>query len=176
MTLTVAIVLILGLLWVAVLAPPILRARDRQGRTDSVHDFRYRLTTLGQTNGTHRERPERLSLVHPIFTPGNVGPARVSATQRRRRTVLFAIAGACALTFLLVVATASMLFVVVHLLCDAALAGYVYLLVQYKQRAQQRPPARTAYRRPAAIFAPGFVDRNRDTPPRLVALQRVASR
>jgi len=44
--LTIAVILVLGVLWVAVLVPPILRARGQQGRSDSVGDFTYRLSTL----------------------------------------------------------------------------------------------------------------------------------
>ncbi len=55
--LTIAVILILGVLWVAVLVPPILRARGQQSRSDSVGDFTYKLTTLGRANGSHREPP-----------------------------------------------------------------------------------------------------------------------
>ena len=48
---TIAVILILGVLWVAVLVPPILRARGQQGRSDSVGDFTYKLSTLGRANG-----------------------------------------------------------------------------------------------------------------------------
>ena len=182
---TIAIILILGVLWIAVLVPPILRARGQQGRTDSVHDFKHRLTTLGQTNGTQRERPGKLPVAQPIFTPRHLGAGRTTAAQRRRRAVLFSLLGLCAFTFLVAFATRSMPFVLLQLLCDAALGGYIYLLVQYRQRTQQRavgtpaplyPRPATTYRQPAAIFAPGFVDHSVQSGPRLVALRQVASR
>ena len=58
-----------------------------------------------------------------------------------------------AFTFFLAVLTRSMPFIALQLVADVALAGYVYLLLQYKQRAQdQRSKVRYlggAYREPA---------------------------
>ena len=56
--LTIAVILVLGVLWVAVLVPPILRARGQQSRSDSVGDFTYKLSTLGRANGSHRKPSE----------------------------------------------------------------------------------------------------------------------
>ena len=71
---TIAVILVLGVLWVAVLVPPILRARGQQGRTDSVGDFTYKLSTLGRANGSHRNRPSRTSSQKPIFVPTRGNP------------------------------------------------------------------------------------------------------
>jgi hypothetical protein len=84
----------------------------------------------------------------PNSSPGRpsmpVG-ARVTSEQARvrRRNVLAALAGAAALTLLPAVAFGG-LAVMLHLLVDAALLGFVLLLVQYQReidlsRTQQRP-------------------------------------
>lgn len=126
---------VLVLAWIAFLAPTILRARNNQVRSDSVGDFHHRLRALGRTNGTQRKgpRPHRVQPLHgPIGGPG----ATMTPAQRRRRDVLLVLAALVGVTFLLAVVQRSLPFIVLQLLADAALAGYVYLLVQHKQRAR----------------------------------------
>ena len=88
---TVLVILIIGLAWVAFLGPSILRARNRQGRTDSVGDFSHRLTQLGRTNGRHsdrrHERSSSLSMQRPLFAPSR-STHQMTPTQKRRRDVL----------------------------------------------------------------------------------------
>ena len=175
---TIAVILVLGILWVAVLVPPILRARGAQSRTDSVGDFHHKLRSLGQANG-HRTRPRRTTASSPIFVPSHTGGS-MSAQQKRRRDVLFVLLGLVAFTFFVAVLTRSMAFVALQIVADLALAGYVYLLLQYKQRAQgQRSKVHylgAAYREPA----PYMNGRYASTPstadaPRLVPLRQTAS-
>jgi len=176
--LTIAVILVLGVLWVAVLVPPILRARGQQSRTDSVGDFSHKLSSLGRANG-HRTRPTRGSS-QPIFVPTGTGPGQMSATQKRRRDVLFVLLGVVAATLFLAALTRSMAFVALQLLADVALAGYVYLLIQYKNRAQtQRPrvPSFSAsYREPTPYMNAQYVRAPRESSgPRLVPLRQTAS-
>jgi hypothetical protein len=177
--LTIAVILVLGILWVAVLVPPILRARGQQNRTDSVGDFHHKLRSLGQANG-HRMRPRRTTASSPLFVPSSTGGGGMSAQQKRRRDVLFVLLGLVAFTFFLAVLTRSMAFVALQIVADLALAGYVYLLVQYKQRTNdQRSKVGylgAAYREPA----PSMNGRYAVTPstadaPRLVPLRQTAS-
>jgi hypothetical protein len=132
--LTVVLIAVLGLAWIAFLAPTILRARNNQGRADSVGDFHHRLRALGRTNGTQRKGP-RPHRAQPIHGPVR-GTVAMSPAQRRRRDVLLVLAALVGITFVLAVVTRSTPFIALQLLADAALAGYVYLLVQHKQRAQ----------------------------------------
>ena len=60
----------------------------------------------------------------------------MTPAQRRRANVLLILAALVGVTFLAAVLQRSTPFIALQLLADAALAGYVYLLVQYKQRAQ----------------------------------------
>ena len=178
---TIAVILVLALIWAAVLIPPIVRARAHQPRSDSVGDFHHRLSMLGHTNGTHRSRPERLSLARPAFAPVAPRPGRQSQTQKRRRDILFILLGVCAGTLFLAVLSRMTAMFVAHLLADALLAGYVYLLIQYRHRAsEQQSKVRflnTAYRTPAPYFASNLSSEGTSgsTGPRLVPLRRTAS-
>ena len=176
---TIAVILVLGILWVAVLVPPILRARGAQSRSDSVGDFHHKLRSLGQANG-HRTRPRRTTASSPIFVPSNTGGA-MSAQQKRRRDVLFVLVGLVAFTFFVAVLTRSMAFIALQIVADLALAGYVYLLVQYKQRAQdQRSKVRylgaASYREPTPYMNGRYASAtSTGDGPRLVPLRQTAS-
>jgi hypothetical protein len=163
-----------------VLVPPILRARGAQSRSDSVGDFSHKLSSLGRANGSHRVRPARMSSQQPIFVPRGAGPATMSAAQKRRRDVLFVLLGVVAATLFLAVLTRSMAFVALQLLADVALGGYVYLLIQHKNRAQdQRSKVGylgAAYREPAPYLNARYVPARRESNgPRLVPLRQTAS-
>jgi hypothetical protein len=180
---TIVVVLVIGLAWIAFLGPTIMRARDRQGRSDSVGDFRHRLTQLGRTNGRHGERrhdmPMTSSLQRPLYAP--LGARRpMSALQRRRRDVLLGIAAAALVTLLVALVTRSIPFILLNLLADAALVGYVYLLVQHKQRAtERRTKVRflgSAYREavPYSLDAPDRFGTSESSGPRLVPLRQAS--
>ncbi len=176
---TIAVILVLGVLWVAVLVPPILRARGQQSRSDSIGDFTYKLSTLGRANGSHRERPSKTSSQRPMFAPLGPGPAQMSATQKRRRDVLMVLLGIAAATLFLAALTRSMAFIALQVMVDVALAGYVYLLIQHKQRAdEQRAKVRflgSAYREPTPYFTVSSRGGSESSGPRLVPLRQTAS-
>jgi len=175
--LTIAVILVLGILWIAVLVPPILRARGQQNRSDSVGDFHYKLRSLGAANG-HRSRPVRTTAASPIFIPTHNIGGSMSAQQKRRRDVLFVLLGLVAFTFILAALTRSMPLIALQLIADAALGGYVYLLVQYKQRAQgQRSKVHYfgGYREPTPYINGRYVSSRAPEGPRLVPLRQTAS-
>jgi hypothetical protein len=177
--LTIAVILVLGILWVAVLVPPILRARGAQNRSDSVGDFHHKLRSLGQANG-HRTRPRRTTASSPILAPMSTTGGGMTAQQKRRRDVLFVLLGLVAFTFFVAVLTRSMAFIALQIVADLALAGYVYLLLQYKQRAQgQRSKVHylgAAYREPAPYMNGRYASTPSTTEaPRLVPLRQTAS-
>ena len=103
----------------------------------------------------------------------------MSAQQKRRRDVLFVLLGLVAFTFFLAVLTRSVPLIALQLLADAALGGYVYLLIQYKQRAQeQRSKVRYfgGYREPTPYVNGRYVSASRASDgPRLVPLRQTAS-
>lgn len=181
LTLTYAVILILGLIWAVVLIPPILRARTQRPRNDSVGDFHHKLSLLGHTNGTHRKRPDRVSITRPAFAPSRPGPAKQSLTQKRRQEVLFILIGCSVGSLFLALLSRMPVLFAVHLVADLLLAGYIFLLIQYRQRAsEQQSKVRflnTAYRSPAPYMV-GHLSSNgtsESTGPRLVPLRRTAS-
>jgi hypothetical protein len=131
--LTILLIAVLVLAWVAFLAPTLLRSRNNQVRADSVGDFHHRLRALGRTNGTQRRGP-RPHRMQPLHGPVRGVTGTMSPAQKRRRDVLLVLAAVVAVTFVVAVIERSVPFIALQLLADAALAGYVYLLVQYKQR------------------------------------------
>ena len=181
---TVVLILIIILAWVAFLGPSILRARNRQGRSDSVGDFHHRLNQLGRTNGRHRDHPKRppaMSFQRPMFGPTPSGRP-MTPIQRRRRDVLLVLAGLAGVTLLAALATRSVPMFLLNLLADAALVAYVYMRVQVKQRArEQRVKVRylsSAYQpiSPYLVDGPEHAGTSRSNGPRLVPLRQTASR
>jgi hypothetical protein len=135
--LTIAVLLVLGVAWAVFLVPKILRDRGQQGRTDSVGDFHYRLSTLGHANGTHQARSRGVSPQHPMFGP-SAGSAQMSAAQKRRRDVLFVLVGIAAATLFLAALTRMMPLFALQLVADVVLGGYIYLLIQHKHRMREQ--------------------------------------
>ncbi|NLV54248.1 MAG: hypothetical protein GXY13_01410 [Acidimicrobiales bacterium] len=128
------VLILLAIAWAAFLLPPIVRNRAavRPGR--SVNTFRHDLAVLGRaTPGTTGRRS---SLAGAARLPGT--PTSRAQVRRRRRDVLAVLAGLAVFTLLLALAFGGPL-ILAHLLVDAALAGYVYLLVQLRKDAAGRP-------------------------------------
>jgi len=106
----------------------------------------------------------------------------MSPVQRRRRDVLLVLAGVAAVTLLAAVAMRSVPVFLLNLLADAALAAYVYMLVQVKQRVNERRVKVRfiggAHREFAPSLVNGFDERGASAPsgPRLVPLRQTATR
>ena len=91
------ILLLVGAAWLAVLLPPLLRARFDVGSSSSVSDFRRQLNTLQRTQGPRTHAPMRAMsrpLVSPVryqqsYRPAPAPAPRVreeDATGRHRRS------------------------------------------------------------------------------------------
>ncbi|MEY2422109.1 MAG: hypothetical protein QOI95_2176 [Acidimicrobiaceae bacterium] len=133
------VLFILAVIWAAVLLPPYLQNRSESRPADSISSFQRQLSVL--------ER--RAVVVNPsLQRPGGSGrsfnsevsPAlRLSRSEarKRRRDVLFTLAGAAGLTFLMALMLGGPVWGL-HLICDLFLAAYVAMLVQTQQRATER--------------------------------------
>lgn len=181
--LTIFVIVILGVLWVAVLAPPVIRSRREHRRSDSIGDFNYQLGVLGKANGQRSTRsapraaslsgPMRVSPIGPVHAPATRRPrvapashapevpAPMTPAQRRRRDVLLALGAAVIVTFLLALVAGLMLLWAVQLIADALIATYIVLLVQMQHRLAERHTKVHYLSHPAA--------------PQLVGLRRTAS-
>jgi hypothetical protein len=192
--LAILVILVLVILWGAVLLPPILRSRAESGAPSGIGDFVGRLR-MGL--GHSRSHDAGLQPLQPIMGP--VGgpspsmarapgaPGAMSPVQKRRRDVLIALLAAVVVTFLLAFLGKSMIFWGLWVISGLALGGYVFMLLQLKQKSQQRHfQSRPAT--PAPIPVPSNVfnldpTRRRDLaphvePPRgatVIALRRTAS-
>jgi hypothetical protein len=148
--LTIAVLLILAVLWAAVLVPPALRSRSENRRGDAISPLNFRFgrsAGLGPMFNRSAVPGRGLGIYRPAAfatrsargpIPARV-PGELTPAQRRRRDVLLVLLGAAALTLVLAAFTGVITFWVVHLLTDVLLATYVFLLVQLKQRAAPRP-------------------------------------
>ena len=69
------ILLLVGAAWLAVLLPPLLRARFDVGSSSSVSDFRRQLNTLQRTQGPRAHAPMR-AMSRPLVSAPRVQPVR----------------------------------------------------------------------------------------------------
>jgi hypothetical protein len=156
--LAITVLLILAVLWAAVLVPPVLRSRSESRRGDSLGrpglgfgaiarnplgrsrgsdisaSMGFRGTGSNNRSSSSITVPKVSRYTQPLVPVA--GASTMSPMQRRRRDVLVVLGGAVLLTFVVALLAGSMMLWGVQLLADAALAGYVYLLVQFKQRSQ----------------------------------------
>jgi hypothetical protein len=138
------VLVVLAAIWAAVLLPPYLQKRRAFQPHASIGDFRNQLAVLQRTGDPYAPAPLR--------APSGRTMGRTDA-QRRRRDVLATLTAAAGLTFLLALVAGGSVWLL-HLTVDAALLGYVALLMQVQQ--QRNAPARgnvrylPAERRPSA--------------------------
>ena len=144
------VLLVLAAIWAAVLVPPYLQKRRATHPSSSVVDFHQQLAVLQRTGRALGGAPlhEGYAIRSPRPAPRPVGPtASVPTTRpdvlRRRRDVLATLGSAAALTFVLALALGGNVWLL-HLLVDAALLGYVALLLHIKE--SRRMPARANVR------------------------------
>lgn len=149
----ILVILVLGILWAAVLLPPILRSRNESGAPGGIGDFVGRLRSgLGQGRGPDAGLPPLTPIMGPVGGIGPIGPngnplgpvsvrGAMTPAQRRRRDVLVGLLGAAGLTFFMALFAGSVVFWLLHLLADALVGGYVYMLLQLKAKNVERRPA-----------------------------------
>jgi hypothetical protein len=176
--LAILVILVLGVLWAAVLLPPILRSRNESGVSGGVGDFLSSLRDrfgaghpggghlggglggrmgggmggVGRSNDSFAPMRPIMGPVTPYGVPQGpvngmgmpMGPVSVPGAmtpqQRRRRDVFVGLLGLAGFTMLLALMARTPIFFVFQLLADGALGGYVYILLQYKARAQADRP------------------------------------
>lgn len=143
------VLVILAVIWAAVLVPPYLQSRRETRPGDSIATFRTQLSVLERTTPGGRSgslarldvgRYEAPNYVPPASRrrPGNLSPAamRRAEVRRRRRDVFLTLLGAVGVTFVLAVAMGGSVWML-HLIVDAAFAGYVFMLVSLQQQSVQ---------------------------------------
>jgi hypothetical protein len=141
---TLLVLVILAVIWAAVLLPPYLQGRSDSRPADSISSFQKQLSVLehramvSSPRPTGRQGELGLRPVAARYAPISSVPrmTRLEA-QKRRRDVLFTLAGAVGISFLMALLLGGPVWGL-QLACDALLGGYVYLLVQMAQQATER--------------------------------------
>jgi hypothetical protein len=147
------VLFILAVIWAAVLLPPYLQNRSESRPADSISSFQRQLSVLERRSvvvnpSLQRANPSRAYTAAPMVRIDR------NEAKKRRRDVLFTLAGAAAVTLLLAFMLGGLVWGL-HLACDLLLGAYVVLLAQAQQRAVERDakvrylPKRTAAPEPA---------------------------
>ena len=129
---TLLVLIILVLIWAAVLLPPYLQNRSESRPADSISSFQKQLSVLERRSNTIGGGVARIGA--PSYSALRMTRAEA---RKRRRDVLFTLAGAVGLTLPMAFLLGGSVWML-QLLCDALLAGYVVLLAQTNQRAAER--------------------------------------
>jgi membrane protein implicated in regulation of membrane protease activity len=153
------VLFILAVIWAAVLLPPYLQNRSESRPADSISSFQRQLSVLERRAVVVNPSLQRSASYGRSFGSDLTPAMRLSRSEakKRRRDVLFTLAGAAGVTFLMALMLGGSVWGL-QLICDVLLAGYVVLLVQLQQRAMERDvkvrylPSRSARAEPALLL------------------------
>lgn len=138
------VLVVLAAIWAGVLLPPYLEKRRATHPSSSVVDFHQQLAVLQRTGRAidgadlHDAYADpRAAQPHAVQAAYGYAPRRMGRNEvmRRRRDVFLTLVAAAVLTFVLALALGGSVWLF-HLLVDAALLGYVALLLQIQQQRQ----------------------------------------
>ena len=140
------VLVILAVIWAAVLLPPFLQNRSESRPADSISTFRNQLHVLERRSTGTGPSSDQLRSVRPVSPSASFASiprvtidrarlARLDA-KKRRRDILVTLLASAGLTLLLGLLMPVVL--VLHLLIDGLLAGYVALLVRQRKLAEER--------------------------------------
>lgn len=136
------VLFILAVIWAAVLLPPYLQNRSESRPADSISSFQRQLSVLERRSVVVNPALKHASSTssRPARAQNSFAPMMRSSrndAKKRRRDVLFTLAGAAAVTLLLAFMLGGLVWGL-HLACDVLLGAYVVLLAQAQQRAMER--------------------------------------
>ncbi len=133
---TIPVLIILGVLWAAVLVPPLLRARSDR-KVGAIGDYAHTLGVLKTSNKKISSRTRSAaglvdgSMHRPEFT-------KRSAIKKRRRDVFNGLVGSVVVLGVVSLVTRQTLPVVLFLLACVGLGVYSYLLFQINEMQKQK--------------------------------------
>lgn len=134
------VLFVLAVIWAVYLASWV-RSRSEHRSVNSISSFNKHLSVLERTSpaGQGRASASRSSIAYPSYGPMARRAAHMtkSEARRRRRDVLFALAGVALVTLMLAVLVGGPL-VYLQLLADVALVGYIGLLAHTQRLAVDR--------------------------------------
>ena len=163
----------LAVMWAAVLLPSRISDVRRSGGRgrNSIDTFQHQLHLLGRGATT---TPATHLTVHGSNPPGSARRAtgttapdpatalapRTAVAARRRRDVLIGLGVVASITLVAWVATQSPMLLVLHLLADAALVGYVLMLARVSRvRREHAHKVRYLPSRPAPALDSAWLPR-----------------
>ncbi len=133
------ILFVLAVVWAVYLASW-LRNRSEHKSVNSISSFSRHLSVLERATPGGRQSTSARPVAagqFPGYAPARRNAMSLSTARRRRRDVLFVLAGAAAVTLVLAVIVGG-LFVPLQILADVLLVGYIALLFQGQRRAAER--------------------------------------
>jgi Flp pilus assembly protein TadB len=162
LALTFIAIVLLAAAWAALLLPDLRgRGGGSSRRTDSIANFSRQLSTIERTRPG--QRPSARVVAFPQRGPAAQRASRQASSplsprsqmqaRQRRRNVLLGIATVAALSLVAGVFV-SPIFLVVHVLADIALGGFVWLLVEHRNRAYETRTSRELRTMPEATPMP----------------------
>jgi hypothetical protein len=166
--LTIVVLGLLAVVWIAVLAPPLLRKGAETRRADSIGDFRRQLVVLQRTgpsviapantrveHGFGSAAPAYVSPASPVARMTRASRETTRTARRRRRNVLTVLA-LTTLLLLVIGAVPGMHIVLALAAVSGVLLGvYVALLVRLRNAAAERDMKLSFLPGPAAYASPG---------------------
>jgi Flp pilus assembly protein TadB len=157
LALTFIAIVLLAAAWAALLLPDLRgRGGGSSRRTDSIANFSRQLSTIERTRPGQRPSarvvafPQRGPAAHqPQRQSSSLSPRSNMQARQRRRNVLLGLASLAGISLLAGVLV-SPIFLVVHVLADIALGGFVWLLVEHRNRAYEQRTSRELRSMPEA--------------------------
>lgn len=133
---SLVVLLILAVVWAVFLVPQVVRARAEKTPADSIGAFRNQLSVLERTTppigGPRRPAATARSAAHQR----SIARATREQARRRRQAILVRLLGTMAVTLLLSLVIAPMLYV--HVLVDLLFVAYIGLLARARTLAAER--------------------------------------
>jgi Flp pilus assembly protein TadB len=144
--LTFIAIVMLAAAWAALLLPDLRRrGGGTSRRSDSIATFNRQLSTIDRARPG--QRPSARVVAFPQRGPmanrpapragSSLGPRSTAQARARRQNVLLALAALAVVTFAAGVFVTPMFFVL-HALVDLALGGFVWMLVEHRNRNFER--------------------------------------
>lgn len=143
----------LAVVWAIVLLPEAIKKLSKVRRSDSIRSFNHQLSVLDRSGAARRGSTRSLgrsvggaNVIDIRDRRKSVGQAPEAArtsvavpatVKRRRQEVTATLAAVAVLTFLCVIAFGTA-FLIVHLIADALLVGYLFLVSQANKNAVAR--------------------------------------
>lgn len=132
---TIPVLIILGVLWAAVLVPPLLRARSDR-KTGAIGDYAHTLGVLKTSNKRISGTRSAAALVDGSMH--NPALAKRSAVKKRRRDVFNGLAGSVVVLGIVSLITRQGFTIALFILAGVALGVYTYLLFQINEMEKQK--------------------------------------